>query len=97
MVNFFGSFLPSVFYSSINEIEKYFKLKKYFSQLQLHFPSIYGNEKFISHLWGVIIMNPEDGSLVLLKAHGFENVTSLGKHVFEPLNATCRMSCICSR
>lgn len=37
-------------------------------------------------------MNPEDSSLVLLKAHGFENVTSLGKSNFEPLNAICKMS-----
>lgn len=44
-----------------------------------------------------MMMNLEDGSLVLIKAHGFENVISLGKNGFEPLNATCKMSCISSR
>lgn len=65
----------------------------------MHFPNAYVNEKFINHLWGIIIMmmNLEDGSLVLIKAHGFENVISLGKNGFEPLNATCKMSCISSR
>lgn len=61
----------------------YFKLEKnHLNQLQLHLPNAHGNEQFISNLWGIVIMNPEDGSLVLLKAHGFESVTSLGKNGF---------------
>lgn len=61
----------------------YLKLEKnHLNQLQLHLPNAHGNEQFISNLWGIVIMNPEDGSLVLLKAHGFESVTSLGKNGF---------------
>lgn len=61
----------------------YFKLEKnHLNQLQLHLPNAHGNEQFTSNLWGIVIMNPEDGSLVLLKAHGFESVTSLGKNGF---------------
>lgn len=63
----------------------YFKLeKKHLNQLQLHLPNAHGNEKFISNLWGIIIMNPEDGSLVLPKARGFESVASLGKMALNP-------------